>query len=268
MSGARRLRIAAGALALTVVFVAARFPWQRLTPAAERIATEAAGRPVQLGAVGLEWGTLGVAAVANEVRVSWPEGAETAFRSVAARPALSLSWLSGDPLLRILTEGGPGDFDGVAGPHRIEGSLSVPEAGELPWTFEPPVTGPLRGDLELTLAPGLILGGLELEGRDGSLLPPGLPVAVPFDRLSASVSLTPKGLVLDPLVLEGPLASGRVTGTIEPPGGRWAVARLDLVVEIDHFDPGLGAALSQYGFDLRAGSRLTIQGTATHPRVR
>ena len=268
MSGTRRLLIAAGALTLTLVFAAARFPWERLTPTAERVASEAAGRTVQLGALDLELGALGIAAVASDVRVDWPAGGETTFRSVAARPALSLSWLSGDPLLRILTQGGAGDFDGVAGPHRIEGSLVVPEAAELPWTSEPVLTGALRGELELTLAPGGILGDLELEGSNGTLLPPGLPVAVPFDRLTASVGVNEAGLVIETLVLEGPLAGGRVTGTIKPPAGRWAVARLDLEVELDHFDPGLGAVLLQYGLDLRPGSRLTIQGTVANPRIR
>ena len=37
---------------------------------------------------------------------------------------------------------------------------------------------------------------------------------------------------------------------------------------LDHFDSGLSAVLSQYGFDLRPGSRLTIQGTAANPRIR
>ena len=248
--------------------MAARFPWARLTPSAERAVTEATGVPVGFGALDLAWGTLGFALVATDVRLGWPPGRDTAFESVAARPAFSWSWLSGEPRLRVVTRGGPGDFDGVAGPGSVAGTLEVVEAGELPWTIEPLVTGAFTGNIELAFTPGQVRGGLELSGVDGSLLPPGLPIAIPFDRLTGTLRLTETGLVLDPVVIEGPLAAGRVTGTIDPPAGRWDLARLDLVAELDYFDPALGALLSPYGMDLRNGSRLTIQGTAAKPRLR
>lgn len=268
MSKLGRFGVAFGALALTLAFAAARFPWHELTPRVETLASEAAGVQIQLGRIGFGVGPLGVAAHGADVRIAWPAGEELLFERIHVRPALSFSWLTGEPSLRILTEGGPGDFDGVASGSGVTGSFDVEEGEALPWTLEPPITGSLVGLLDLAFANGEVAGSVEFEGREGSLLPPGLPVAIPFDRLTAVIELTTTGVSLAPVVVEGPLAAGRVTGTIVPPAGRWEVARLDLVVELDHFDEALGQMMRNYGLDLAAGTRLTIQGTAANPRIR
>lgn len=268
MSSLGRLGIALGALAMTLAFAAARFPWHELTPRAEAAASQAAGVQIDLGSIGFEFGKLGVAVQAADVRIAWPVGQTLQFERVYLRPALSLSWFVGEPSLRVLTEGGPGDFDGVAGQTGLTGSFDVRESAELPWTTEPPITGSLVGVLDLALTNGPVGGTIEFEGREGSLLPPGLPIAIPYDRLTAAIQLTETGVTLDPVVVEGPLAAGQVTGTITPPAGRWELARLDLVVELDHFDEGLSQIMQGQGLPLAAGSRLTIQGTASNPRIR
>ncbi len=268
MSKLGRFGVVVGALTLTLLFVAARYPWDELAPSVERLASEAAGVRIDVAAIGFGLGSLGAAAHATDVRIAWPAGQEIRFERVSIRPAFSLAWLSGEPRLRILTVGGPGDFDGVAGRSEIDGSFQIPEASALPWTVEPPITGPVDGNLALSISSGQPTGTIHFEASDGSLLPPGLPVAIPFDRLSAELALDASGLSLAPLVVEGPLAAGKVAGTVVPQAGRWEAARLDLVVDLDHFDPGLGRMMQSYGMKLSAGSRLTIQGTAANPRIR
>lgn len=268
MSARGRIAVAFGALLLTLVFAATRFPWDRFAPVLSSAASEAAGVRVELGSLELAWGALGVAMIASDVRVDWPAGDGTRFAAVAVRPAASLGWLRGEPVLRVRTRGGPGDFDGIAGTTRVTGTLEVAEAGDLPWTIEPPITGAFTSELDLAIATDRITGAVLLAGTGGSLLPPGLPIAIPFDQLTGTLRLTERGLALDPVVVAGPLASGRVTGSIDPPGGRWQVAILDLVVDLDHFDPDLAAMIQSFGLKLAPGTRITIQGTAANPRIR
>jgi len=269
----RGLAIAAGALLLTFILIAARFPWDRLAPTVSAQATEASGVPIEIGGFEFSFGKLGVSLLATDVHIGWPDATGLDFPRVAARPAFTLDWFSGNPALRVLTENGPANFNGVVTRERAEGRLAVPEAEALPWRQDAPVAGAFRAKLALRFgqdeASGTqVLGDVDVTGSDGSIFPPGIPVAIPFDLLDATLAFTPTGLELSPLHVDGPMVSGSVTGTLHPRSGNWERAGLDLTVVIDRVDRGLSGMLAGTGVDLTPGRQFAIRGTAAAPVVR
>ena len=274
--GARFLRglaIATGVLLLILVLIAARFPWERFAPTVSARASQASGIPIEIGGFEFSVGRLGISILATDVHVGWPDAAGLQFPLVAARPAVALDWLRGDPALRLLTEDGPADFDGTVTARRASGRLDVQRAEDLPWPEDPPIAGSFQADLALEFGRGsdtaaTLTGGVDVAGADGAIFPPGIPVAIPFDRLAASLVFTPAGLELTPLHVEGPMVSGSVTGTLEPRRGDWGQAALDLSAVVDRVDPGLSTMLANNGVDLSPGRRFSIGGTASAPLIR
>ena len=273
--GGRSLRviaIAAAAVLLTLVLIAARLPWDRFAPVVSARVTAATGVPVEIGGFRFALGPLGASIVARDVHVAWPDAAGMRFGRVAARPALSTDWFFGAPALRLRTEDSPADFDGVLSPRRASGRLQVEAADALPWPGEAPTSGRFDADLALDFtredAVTRVAGEIEATGFDGAIFPPGVPVAIPFDRLEATLAIADGSLILEPVELTGPMVSGSVSGTVDPTAGAWSSAQLDLAVVIEDVDRGLASMLDNAGVDLAPGRQLSIRGSAASPVIR
>lgn len=264
----RGVAIAAAAVVATLLLVALRFPWDRLAPAAESALSEAAGHPVRIEGLGFGIGIAGPALEVRGVAIAWPDGRSVAFETIALRPAFSLDWLSGAPVLRIVAQGPMASFDGVAGPRRVEGRIVSREVAALPWRGEPIVSGALEATLDLAIDAGTVRGTATVSGRDGAIFPPNLPVVIPFDRVRADFALEGDAIRVAPLRLEGPMVSATATGTVVPGPGDPSRAQLDVAIEIRELDPVLGALVTSGGQALAPGRRLTLSGTLANPRIR
>ncbi len=264
----RVVAIGAGVLTLTLVLVALRFPWDRFTPMVEEVASQAAGRPIQIERIEIALSTIGPSLVASGVSVPVGPGPPIRFDVIYARPAFAFDWLQGAPLFRLRATGPALGFDGLAGTLRITGRAESADVMGLPWPGSPMANGAVTANLDLRFEASTLIGSASLEGRDGALFPPSLPVAVPYDRLTGELVLSTAGIELAPLRLEGPMLTAHTTGNIQIAAGGAASAGLALEVLLERVDPTLASLAGAGGQSLAAGRRLTVSGTASRPIVR
>jgi type II secretion system protein N len=272
-----RLALPVAALLLTVVFSVALFPWQRLDARLVRLLEDATGAQVSVGDLGPGLGLAGPRIEAHDVRLRWPpEPAELALDLVRVRPAWSLSWLRGDPALHVELAGEVGRLAGTVWPGgqpAFDGRLQDVDPTRLPPRLLggvfPPVTGRLSAEVELATGDGLRpTGRVALDARDGSLVVPGSPVAIPFDALGGRLDLAPDGAArLEDVRLEGPLVSLSAAGRIGA-APAWGRAPLELDVELLHVDPAFAGVMGSLGAPGagRAGA-FRIGGTLARPEV-
>jgi hypothetical protein len=132
---------------------------------------------------------------------------------------------------------------------------------------EPPWIGALDADVDLVLAGGGPQGQLAFEGTDGAVALPGLPFALPYDRLEGALDLGADGVRLERLDLEGPMLSAAADGRLGP--GDPARAPVDVALTVRRADANVRQLLGQMGIPLGANgdARLRIEGTLSSPIV-
>jgi hypothetical protein len=175
--------LVAGIVVLLLVFLAARFPYQRLLPPLLEAARAATGAEIEVADLGLGLGLGGPEVVASGVRLRWPAAPEIVLDEVAVRPAWSFAWLTGSPLWHVAASGAPGSWRGVVAPDRVAGEWSEVDPDALPWAMVgalAPLHGRLSGEVELSRSDGAWAGSAQVAGGEGSVDLPGLPVAIPF----------------------------------------------------------------------------------------
>jgi type II secretion system protein N len=257
-------------LGLVGVFLAARFPYERLLPAALAAARGATGAEVAASDLGLGLGLGGPHLRARDVRVRWPGTPELVFDSVRVRPAWSPSWLAGRPAWHLAAEGAAGRWQGVLAVDRLAGAWRDVDSDALPWVLLgslAPVHGRVSGEVDLARSDGAWRGSAQLSGAEGSVDLPGLPVAIPFVALEAALDVAPEQLTLASGRLEGPLVTARAGGTLGAAAGALSAWPIDLQVEIESIDPALRGYLGPLGIPVSADGRaqLRVGGTLAAP---
>jgi type II secretion system protein N len=271
----RRLGVALACGFLVAVFTLLLFPWDRFGAGLAQQLSAATGAEVALG--GLE-GALslgGPALRARDVRLRWPDGAQLELRSAGIRPAWSFSWLRGQPAVHVDLAGPAGQIAGTLWPglDAFDGSVEGLDPAALPARFFggefPPLTGRVDATGSVSAADGILTGRLALSARDGALVLPESPVAIPFERLQGELSREPSGAAtLHRIDLEGPLVSLEGRGSLAA-ASDLAQAAVDLELTVRRVDPALGPALSALGVPASAarGGVVRVSGTLGAPEV-
>ena len=275
LTGRRRfLWIGLAALVLVTFFIILRFPYHRLAQYVAVALQRETGVVVSFQDFGPALHLQGPGFRANGVRIA--SGEEMLLVDAASvRPAWSSSWLLGRPALYIELEGAAGIVAGTlttGSEADVAGMLQDVDVAALPLSafgtgFE--VDG--LGDIEIDLKNGSEgpEGWVRFEIAEGSLALADFPMAIPFDRLTGSVTFGGDPFAtIDTFDLDGPLLKAQITGSIgrapEP-----AMAPLDLQIQIvakSAIQPALASAGVRLGSE--GGARIRISGTAAEPLVR
>ncbi|HTF33854.1 MAG TPA: type II secretion system protein GspN [Myxococcota bacterium] len=272
----RTRAIPLGAALLTLLFVVAGFPFDRLAPSLAARVSQGLGAQVSIASVGPSLSLLGPGVRASGVSVAWPDGSQLRLDSLRVRPAWSFAWLRGRPALALRLAAPLGQLNGtltLGSESGFDGALHEFELAKLPLQSLVPgasIDGKASGDLDITTTPGGARGSFHVEARDGSLGLPNLPFALPYTMLRTDVRLTDAALAeISSLELDGPLLSLRASGSI----GRAALllaAPLNLSVRIQAKDSSVGPLLAAAGLRMAAdgSADLRITGTAGQPLLR
>lgn len=270
-----KLGVALGCVLLFAVFFAALFPYERLRGPLERTAGSALGGEVRIGRLAghLTWAGPGVRLA--EVRVRPRGRAAWQLDALDVRPAFSLSWLRGVPALHVRGEAWGARVDGTTYAHPAEPGFdgrvddldpSVLPPGLLP--TEAPWIGALDADVDLRGGPDGARGTLAFESDDGALTLPGVPFALPYDRVEGALDLGEEWMTVESLDLEGPMLSASATGRVG--AGDPSRARLELEVDVRRAEPNVQRLLENVGVPLRGADgsgRLRIEGSVSRPVV-
>jgi type II secretion system protein N len=274
----RAAALALACLLVTAFFFALRFPYDRFrAPLAAQLAA-ATGAAVELGELSGRPGPTGLTLRAAPVRLRWPPGEPVELEGASLRPAWSLSWLRGRPALHVDLEARAGRASGTLWPGpplalsaRVRGLALEALPPELLARAEGfALTGRLDAEADLSGGNGGALGDLVLEVQDGAASAPGAPLAVPFERLRAELTLEEGGGVrLRSAALEGPMVLGSAEGRLGP-GPSWTQAPLDLRLDLQVADPSLRSVLAPLGIRLdgQGRTKLQLRGTLAAPELR
>jgi type II secretion system protein N len=272
----QRVGIPLGAIALTLLFVIAGFPYDRIRDTVASKAGQALRAQIRMAEFGPTLTLLGPGLQAKGLDIAFADGQRLAFESVRIRPAWSFSWLRGHPAFHVdlaaaegraigtLSTGAEPGFDGV---------LEHVDLAKLP--LEAALSGlsldgiaDARVDLQRTAAGPR--GSLDITAKGGSIALPGMPVALPFETLTAKTELTEtnlaEGLSVD---LQGPMLTAQITGNV----GQAAVlsmAKLDLQLRMKVVDPSLRPMLAGAGlrFAQDGSAEMHLMGSAGQPLLR
>ena len=263
-------------LALTTVFVAAGFPFDRLAPRVAAALGSATGTQIRIQRVSIELSWRGPRLLVRRADVGWPSGFRLRLARAHLGPAFSLSWLRGQPSLAIALESELGDLDGTARLGRtpaFRGTLRGIALGKLPPDALPPglgLEGTLDAGLDLHAAGELPEGSVTLAARDGSVSLPSFPIGLPFAKLDADLELGgPAQLTLKSLALDGPLLAGSGSGSV---GHAASLDRAPLALELhlEVREPALRELLAAQGLPLApdGAAEVSISGTVADPLLR
>jgi type II secretion system protein N len=236
----------------------------------------ATGARAAVGRVAPGLTLLGPQLRAYDVDLAWPGGPRVQLARARARPAWSLSWLSGEPSLALELRSDLFEFDGtvrLGEAPAVRGRLSGLALARLPeGALGPGVRADGRLDADVDLRAGaapLPEGALSLHARDGSLSLPGVPIGIPFARLDGELVLGGDAqVVLDSLALDGPLGALRGQGRIGT-GPDLESSPLALEVRLEAKEPALRQLLAAEGVTLGpdGGVDLAVGGTLGEPRI-
>jgi type II secretion system protein N len=268
-------RLALAAVALTAVFMALGFPYDRLAARiVERVERDTGAR-ITHGPVALALVRWAPGLATSDLRIVTQSGTRIDFTRAGARPALSLSWLGGRPALGVELDSAQGDARGVATlgePSGYRGRVERFDLALLPQDGAGRgvrITGRADADVDLEFRDDGAVGEVAFDAREGSVQHPQLPLPLPFERLEGEIGLGGETTaVIRELKLESALASGQASGTI----GRapsLVAAPLALEIGLTVSGPVLGS-LNAQGVEVGRGGQVLFQvsGTVGRPVVR
>jgi type II secretion system protein N len=274
-SGPRVATILLAAVALTLVLMVLRFPYDRLAWLfAQKIESET-GAHVVLGPIGVSLVRWAPGLAAQNVSITRADGTRLDLTRLGVRPALAFAWLRGDPALATEIESARGGASGVitfGDTPGFSGTLHDVDLEQLP---QERIGAPLRvqghadADLDVTLLEAGPEGEVEFEARDGLLTHPNLPMPMPFQKLTGEIDLGGDAWAqIRKLELASPLASGHATGSV----GRapaFAAAPLKLEIELSVSGAVQGSLRSQ-GVAIGNDGQIhvNVSGTPARPVVR
>lgn len=267
--------IVLAAIALTGFFMVLRFPYDRLADVVAARVERDSGTRITLGHVSPGWVRWAPGLEATDVRVQQPDGTRVDLARVAARPALSFSWLSGSPALATEIESALASASGVvtvgtdAG---FSGTVYDVDLSQVPVEglgARAHLEGIAEAEIDVVRTQEGPQGSVRFVAREGSFAHPQLPLALPYEAIQGELVLGGDHWAeLRELVLDSPIASGTVTGTI----GRSASfqsAPLDLRLDLTVGD-AIRGSLGNQGVDVGRDGRIQsrIMGTPARPIVR
>lgn len=271
----RVLALALAYLVLTLAFVIAGFPADRLTSRVEALASAATGAQVEIGTLDLGIVALLPAFEAHQVVVAGSGGALRLDR-VRARPAWSLSWLRGDPAFAIALRAGPGRVDGVVrlgSAPGFAGGLQEVDLRLVPASLLGglgiSLDGRVGGTLDVRMGEEGPEGELDLHAKGGSVSLPNLPIGVPYESIDARATLGGDALAqIASLVVDSPMLALDANGTVGR-GPVPALAPLSLRARIQVREPALRDLFTGVPVTLGpdGSADLTIGGTLSSPQL-
>lgn len=270
------LGIALACVLLTLFFLFMGFPYDRL---GERLAAELSrgnGTRLSFQELGPYLSLAGPGFEATGARITTADGIHLELDRARLRPAWSLAWLGLNPAVYLDLEGPPGRIVGVVTLGEVrgfEGRLEAIDLTQLPRNLIAPgaaLAGTLDAVVDLHAASPGPQGSISLNAHKGSLGAPDLlPMAVPFDELSASLRLGDGAFVeVESFETQSPLFSAQISGTIAT-APSFASAPLNLQVNLQT-DPGFRSALKGVGIRISRDGKATlrVRGTPTAPVFR
>jgi len=267
--------IPAAGLALILFFIFLGFPYTQLADTLATHLGRQSGVELSVASLGPNLALQGPVLEATGVSLRLTSGDEIELDRARLRPAWSLSWFRGAPAVHAVLEGPLGEATGVFTLGSVgawRGELRQINLAELPLSDLWPgfdAEGIVDASLDLTLGDRGVEGWVAFEAFEGSLTLPEIPVAVPFDRIEATLALGGESILdLEMLRLDGPLLRANVTGRIAQASNLNSAA-LSLSVEIDS-EPGIRSLLESAGLTVeRDGkARLRVDGTVGSPNLR
>jgi type II secretion system protein N len=261
-------------LVLVAFFVFLGFPWERVRDFVARAASEASGARVSFAELSPGLSAGGPVLVARGIAID-AGGRSHRVDEARLRPAWSTGWLLGRPALfadlRAPEGRVAGTFRAGAEPG-FDGRVEEVALARLPLeSLLPALTldGVASADVDLRRTAAGPAGRVELEVRDGSLALPGMPMALPFERLVADVELGGEVLArLSQVSFDGPMLALQGSGTLGAAADPMD-APLDLALELEVREPAARPALQSLGFRLgRDGKgKARLGGTLGAPEV-
>jgi type II secretion system protein N len=270
----RVLVIAAAYVALTLLFVIARFPVDRLTSRVEALASKATGAHVEIDQLEMDLIALLPALHARGVAMTMPGGTPLRLDRVRLRPAWSLSWLRGHPSLRLALRAGAGRVDGtvrLGSAPAFRGDFSQVDLARLPagvlGDAGLSLDGRLAGRLDLELGERGPEGDVSLHADEGSFSLPNLPIGIPFQSIDIDATLGGDALAeIGRLVVDGPMVAIDARGTVGR-GPAPGLSPLALEARLDVREPALRDMVAGAGVTLGPDGKadLAISGTPSDP---
>jgi len=261
---------------LTLFFLFLGFPYDRL---GQRLAAELSrsnGTQLSFQELGPYVSLAGLGFEATGAHIETADGIRLQLDRARLRPAWSLAWLRLRPAIHVDLEGPPGHVVGVVtlgGAPGFAGRLEAIDLAQLPKSLVGSgvaMAGTVDAVVDLHTGSSGPQGNISLSAQEGSLgIPDLLPIAVPFDELSASLRLGDGAfLELDSFETQSPLFSAQASGTIAD-APSLASAPLNLQVKIQT-DPAFASTLQGLGLRLSRDGKanLHIRGTPTAPVFR
>ncbi|MCC6640387.1 MAG: type II secretion system protein GspN [Deltaproteobacteria bacterium] len=272
----QRVGIPIGAVLLTLLFVAIGFPYDRLRDVVAAKAGQALGAQIRMTSLAPAVSLAGPGVAVTGLAVTLADGRQLAIEKARVRPAWSPAWLRGRPALHVDVEAAEGHAVGtlvLGAEPGFAGTLSdvdlakLPVAGMLPGLS---LDGTANGDVDLRTTPAGPRGTIDLAAHGGSVALPGLPVALPFETLTARAELSDASLAGGVDVdLQGPMLTARLRGNV----GRAPVvtnAPLDLQLQLAVVDPSLRPMLAGTGLRLAqdGSAEMRLTGSVGRPLLR
>jgi len=261
---------------LVAFFLIRGFPYDKLGELIAKRIEQSHGIHLAIGDIGPALQLAGPALEGTQLRVTFPNRSPQQIDRALVRPAWSMSWLTGDPAFHVEVESPSGNVDGTL---RWNGVASwvgtIRDARpELPPIADWIPIGGLEGALDATLDVSMgetgLEGLIEFEIRDGSTSLPGFSTPLPFESLTAAVSVGGDAyLKLNSLSFEGSLVSGSGSGKI---GRAEPLAQAPIGFEFQiEFKPELSKTVPRQErkkINRDGNALLKIYGTVAEPKIR
>lgn len=264
------------AILLVIVFIAFLFPWDAVARRLEFEIGRASGSGVSISELAPALTARGPVLRARDVTIQHPAVERVRISALEVAPRPSLSWLSGDPALRVWADTELGLADGVLElgdePSYI-GNVSRVELSRLPLRLEATgisLSGELEADANVALNPnGTLQGRVDFASPSLVIQSNQLPIAIPFTHAEGTLEILETGATqIQTVQLEGPVVTGELSGEIglvhhsqSPP--------VDLQVDFQILDPSLQQMAPAAGFPVDAKGKASVQirGTLDQPQI-
>jgi type II secretion system protein N len=206
---------------LVLLFMIRGFPYDKLGELIANRIEQSHGIQLTFVDVGPTLQLAGPALEATQLRAKFPDQPLQQIDRALIRPAWSLSWFVGEPVLHVELESPSGSADGTLrwnGVTSWAGTIRDARPDLSPIVDWIPIggfEGTLEATLDLSIAETGLEGLVEFEIRDGSISIPGFSAPLPFEVLTSTVSLGGDAYAnVTSLSFEGPDASGSGSGKI------------------------------------------------------
>jgi type II secretion system protein N len=272
----QRIGLPVGFALLTLVFVVAGFPYDRVRDVVAARASQALRAQVRMADFGPTLTLFGPGVKAQGLELAFADGQRVTLESAKLRPAWSLSWLRLRPAFHVDLKAPQGRAIGtlvVGAEPGFDGDLEDVDLGKLPLDSALSglsLDGVASGSVDLRRTAAGPRGSFDLRASSGSIALPGVPVALPFESLTAKADVTDAHLAENVSVdLQGPMLTAQITGSI----GQSPVpvgAPLDLALKVKVVDPSLRPMLAGTGlrFAQDGTADMKLTGTPGRPLLR